>query len=127
MNDCLVVTRSANWQISTLRFRQVFWLSDLPSGTPFPSHLLILRDSGIRQPSSPITAAGPSPNFTVFPFHDDVWIYLSQPHQPESDFDWLVCIAGERQVVNTVVTGQPHLGHLLWSATIALKLDQACR
>jgi hypothetical protein len=49
------------------------------------------------------------------------------PVKPESDCDWIVSIAGERQVVNTGVTGQPHLGHLLWLATIALKLDQACQ
>jgi hypothetical protein len=43
--------------------RQVFWLSDHPTGLHLPS----LSASGILQLSSPITAAGPSPILTEFP------------------------------------------------------------
>ncbi len=48
-------------------YRQVFWLSDHPNNCVFP-----FRINGIvtlMQFSSPITAAGPHPILTGFPFH----------------------------------------------------------
>jgi len=49
-----------------LTHRQVFWLSDHPTGCPFPPFDNLRAVD--RQPSSPITAAGPRRNYTVFPF-----------------------------------------------------------
>lgn len=46
--------------------RQVFWLPVLPP--PAPSRFASKKTSGILRDSSPVTAAGPSPIRTEFPF-----------------------------------------------------------
>jgi len=56
--------------------RQVFWLTDHPTRRTFPSRPL--RDSGILRLSSPITAAGPRRNCTVFPFESS-WQRIPEP------------------------------------------------
>jgi len=48
------------------RLRQVFWLSDPSTIRAFPSSSG--RNSGILRSSSLITAAGPPPTWTGFPF-----------------------------------------------------------
>ena len=44
--------------------RQVFWLPDLPTSRPFPQ---ASSPQWMCQVSSPVTAAGPLPNYTGFP------------------------------------------------------------
>jgi hypothetical protein len=44
--------------------RQVFWLPDLPTSRPFPQ---AASPQWMCQVSSPVTAAGPLPNYTGFP------------------------------------------------------------